>query len=68
MPETHIPQGELVVGVVVHGTALNCMVVPYTSPENWCFKQFTSDDQLERFALEHKLIIRRSKDESNNCT
>jgi hypothetical protein len=68
MPETHTLQGELIIGTVVHGAALNCMVVPYDEPEEWFFKQFVSQEAAEDFALEHNLVMKRKENESNNGT
>jgi hypothetical protein len=64
VPETHTPQGELVIGDIVHGAAMNCMVIPYDDPDGWFFKQFTSSSQMEDFALKHNLVMKR-KDDGN---
>jgi hypothetical protein len=63
MQETHTLQGELIVGNMVHGAALNCMVIPYDNPEDWFFQQFVSQEAAETFAMEHKLVIKRKEDE-----
>jgi hypothetical protein len=63
MPETHTLQGELIIGTVVHGAALNCMVVSYEAPEDWFFKQFTSQEAAETFAMENQLVIKRKENE-----
>jgi hypothetical protein len=68
MPETHTLQGELIIGNIVHGAALNCMVVLYNDPDNWEFKQFATNEQMETFAMEHQLVMKRKEDESNNRT
>lgn len=58
MSETSIPQGELIVGKVVHGAAMNCMIVPYDDPEGWYFQQFFSTAAIEEFAAKHNLIMK----------
>jgi hypothetical protein len=63
MPETHTLQGELIIGTIVHGAALNCMVVPYAAPEDWFFQQFVSQEAAETFAMEHQLVIKRKENE-----
>jgi hypothetical protein len=63
MPETHTLQGELIIGTIVHGAALNCMVVPYATPEDWFFQQFVSQEAAETFAMEHQLVIKRKENE-----
>jgi len=68
MLETHTLQGELIIGNMVHGAAINCMIVPYSNPEDWEFKQFATNEQMEVFAMEHKLVMKRKDDESNNRT
>lgn len=56
--ETSTPQGELVVGTVVHNAMINCMVVPYEDPDEWFFKQFPSRSAMEQFALENNLVMK----------
>lgn len=64
MPETHTLQGELIIGTIVHGAALNCMVVPYDDPEGWFFQQFVSQEAAETFAMEHRLVIKRKEEDA----
>lgn len=53
---TSTPQGELRYVGKVHG-ALNFHVMWYDDPEDWQFKQFVSQEQLEKFAAENNLTI-----------
>ncbi len=65
MSEISTPQGELLIGKVVHGAALNCMIVPADDPDGWYFKQFISTAEVERFALDYNLVIRKESDGAN---
>jgi hypothetical protein len=58
---TDTAQGELIIGNVVHGAAVNCMIVPFASPDEWYMKQFFSRGELEQFALENALIIKEKE-------
>lgn len=51
------PVGEIQIQGTVHGVALNALVYLYADPENWEFKQFASQAQLEQFAREHNLAV-----------
>lgn len=57
--ETNTVQGELIIGNIVHGAMINCMVVPADAPEEWFFKQFPSASAVEEFAIKHNLIMKR---------
>lgn len=60
---TPTPRGELHVGEVVHGAAINCTIVPYDAPEDgWFMKQFMTRQQLEDFAKLHRLIVRETEE------
>jgi hypothetical protein len=64
MHETSTPQGELrIVGVIHRGTAINTMVVPYGSPDEWEMKQFVSEQQLHDYAHAHNLVVVAKKEE-----
>lgn len=56
MSETSIAQGRIEIKGTVHG-ALNTLVTFFASPEDWEFKQFVSQEALEKYALENQLII-----------
>lgn len=58
MSETNIVLGELIVGKVVHRSALNCMVTSYENPDDWFMKQFFNQQELEDYARENKLAIK----------
>lgn len=61
MSEIATAQGELIVGNVIHGAAVNCMIVPYADPTNWYMKQFFSDEAMRLFAFEQQLIIKEKE-------
>lgn len=63
MPVTHTLQGELIIGNIVHGAAINCMIVPYDKPDEWFMQQFLTNELLETFAMEHQLVIKRKENE-----
>ncbi len=65
MPEIHTLQGELIIGNIVHGAALNCMIIPYAEPENWFFQQFATEALMEEFAMTYNLVIKRKENEGN---
>lgn len=56
MPETDIPAGKIRPVGKVHGVP-NFIVEWAGDPEDWEFKQFVSQEQLEAFASENNLII-----------
>ena len=58
MSEIHTLQGELIVGGVVHGQALNCTVVPYDDPSDWFMVQFVTQQELDKYAMENKLVVK----------
>ena len=66
MLETHTLQGELIVGKIVHGAAINCTVVPYNDPDNWFMQQFLTNELMEQFAMEHQLVIKREDNDPRN--
>lgn len=51
-------QGELIIGSIVHGAAINCMVVPYEDPSAWYFQQFPTQGLAEDYAMEHNLVMK----------
>lgn len=54
----NVVQGEIrIMGTIHGGAAINAMLVPYEDPEQWEMKQFITQQQLERFASEHNLVI-----------
>lgn len=53
--ETSTPQGEIRIGPLIYGAAMNCLVVPRDG--NWYFKQFISTEEVEQFAAEYNLTI-----------
>ncbi len=57
MSETNIPQGQLEFKNIVHG-AQNYLLTWFDDPENWEFKQFVSQEQLDEFAAENNLIVK----------
>lgn len=61
MSETSIVQGRIKVLGLIHGTVLNTIITIFGDEEEWFYKQFVSQEQLEAFALEHNLAI--SKEE-----
>lgn len=61
MSATSTAQGELIIGSLVHGAAVNCMIVPFSDPEEWFMKQFFSRGELEQYALENSLIIKEKE-------
>lgn len=50
------PDGTLRQVGVVHG-CMNFMLTWADDPNDWEFKQFVSQEQLEAFAAEHNLVI-----------
>lgn len=61
MSEISTPQGELIIGRVIHGAAMNCMIVPYDDPEGWYFQQFITQGQIDDYALKHNLVIKNQE-------
>lgn len=51
-------QGELIVGRVLYGTAINCLIRPYADPEDWHMKQFFSTDEVARYAEQNMLELK----------
>lgn len=63
MSGINTPQGELIVGDVIHGVARNCTVVPYGAGDaDWYMVQFMTRQQLEEYALKNRLIIKESEE------
>ncbi|HEY3476684.1 MAG TPA: hypothetical protein VGK56_18850 [Anaerolineales bacterium] len=56
---TNTVQGELIIGSVVHGAMINCMIVPHGNPDDWFFMQFPTAAAIEEFAIAHNLIMKR---------
>ncbi len=56
-------QGELKIGRIIHGGALNCMIIPAANPDDWFMKQFFSQEQVESYAMEFNLTITRDGNE-----
>lgn len=68
MSGTSIVQGELRHIGKVHG-ADNYILTWYDDPEDWEFKQFVSQEQLDKFVSENDLIIvEQTNDNSNPST
>lgn len=67
MHEIDIVQGEMIPQRVLYGgVALNVIVKFFDDPDNWEFKQFTSQADMEQFAADNLLIIRNKPSESDN--
>lgn len=60
MPEIPIIQGTVEIVGVVHGGALNCLVVPHDNPADWVFKQFVSRQELEQYAAENLYMVKEN--------
>jgi Cu2+-containing amine oxidase len=61
MDKASTPQGELIIGRVIHGAALNCMIVPYDDPDNWYMQQFFNQRQIDDYALKYNLVVMRQE-------
>jgi hypothetical protein len=62
MRETSTVQGEIrVLGLIHLGAAINTMVVRYEDPENWEMKQFVSDQQLNDYAMQERMVVVRQE-------
>lgn len=58
--ETAIVRGEIHVQGEIHGgAAINALVFLYADPNDWEMRQFVSQLQLEQYARENMLLIRR---------
>ena len=57
MSETNIVRGRIEVQPNLAHGALNTIVTIYGEEEDWQFKQFVSQEQLEAFAAAECLII-----------
>jgi hypothetical protein len=66
VPEIHTPQGELIIGDIVHGQAINCTVLPYADPADWFMVQFVTQAQLESYALENQLVMKRKEEDERD--
>lgn len=60
--EIHTPVGEITPLKVIHGTAINATVRLYADPEGWFYKQFLALEDLENYALDNNLIIKRTEE------
>lgn len=56
MPETNTIQGTIRIVGTVHG-ALNTIVSLYDDPDNWSFKQFVTEQELQTYAQEFHLAL-----------
>lgn len=56
MSETSIVQGKIEIRGRVHG-AINAIVFMFDAPQDWEFKQFVSQEELEQYAAEHQLVV-----------
>jgi hypothetical protein len=64
MSETSIVRGRIEVqGTIHNGVALNTIVTYYGHEEDWEFKQFVSQEQLDAFAASECLIISKKEQE-----
>lgn len=60
---TRTIQGDLLVGEVIHGSAINCTVVPYSDMQDgWFMVQFLTRQQMEGYAREHSLLIKEQQE------
>lgn len=60
-------QGELLIGEVVHGVAINCTIFPYAAgKDGWFMEQFHTRQQIEDYAREHRLLIKELQDDARN--
>jgi hypothetical protein len=55
---TNTLRGELIVGRILYGTAINCLIRPYDDPDEWFMKQFFSTDELARYAEQNLLEVK----------
>lgn len=65
MSGTSIVQGELRLVGKVHG-ADNYILTWYDDPDDWEFKQFVSQEQLDKFVSENSLIIKESSNDNRD--
>ncbi len=66
MPETNIPSGNLRFAGKTHGVR-NYILTWFDDPEDWSFKQFVSQEQLEVFAAENNLLIVENSHARDHC-
>ncbi len=57
MPGTDIPAGRIRAVGKVHGVPNFIVEWDGDDPDDWEFKQFVSQEQLEKFATENNLVI-----------
>ena len=62
MSEINTVQGKIEIKGTVHG-AINTIVFLFASPQDWEFKQFISQEELEQYAFEHHLQVVSQKPE-----
>lgn len=69
MSETSIVLGEIRVTGMAHG-AVNAMVINFADREDWEFKQFLSQEQMDDFAAanSYQIVYPPEKSEWNNRT
>jgi hypothetical protein len=60
--ETHTPQGEIKMGSMVHGAAMNCHVSYYGRPDDWHFVQFFSEEEIYDYARSNNLVVKRDQE------
>ena len=63
MLETSIVRGSVKFVGMVHGAMNTIVTLDFNKPDDWEFKQFISEDQLQRFATENELQIVMEKEE-----
>ena len=56
MSETNIVQGKIEIRGRAHG-AINAIVYRFEDPSDWEFKQFVSQEELDRFASDNNYVI-----------
>lgn len=65
MSGTNIVQGELRLVGKVHG-ADNYVLTWYDDPDDWEFKQFVSQEQLDKFVSENNVVIVEQSNDNNH--
>ena len=56
MSGTSIVQGKIEVRGQAHG-AINTIVYLFETPEDWEFKQFVSQEELDKYASDNQLVV-----------
>lgn len=55
------PRGKVEIVGTVHG-AMNALVTPFADPDEWEYKQFVSEEQLQAFLLENHYLLVSKED------